>query len=186
MNGAHTLLASIALLLGEKFVADSLTHPLLSQLLQQYLYNDVFGVLDGTSETKKYIESIFTRFENKYLEHQWESISLNSLSKFNTRNIPTLLAIDKKGAIPYNGLFALASLWYYYSLEERSDSKYSLFKECLDKASSTQELIYLLLNDKTLYPVEFPEIWKDKLTEYFDTLKIDYYTALEKFLKNQG
>ena len=181
LNGAHTLLSSISLLLGETFVAESLSNPLLFGYLTEYLFKDVFYVLKGDGDTKKYIESVFSRFNNPFLEHKWESISLNSLAKFNTRNMPTLL--NSENQTSRCGLFSLASLWYYYSLEERNDTDYHLFKNIQSKSSNHKELISNLLADKILYPFDIPEQWREILTNYYEQISHDSNQALQNLLK---
>lgn len=183
LNGAHTLLVSISILLGDNSVANSLSDPLLLEFLTKYLYNDVFEVLKGDDSTKKYIDSIFSRFQNPFLEHKWQSISLNSLAKFNTRNMPILLGLESKNSS--YGLFALAALWYYYSQAERNDTDYALFYKISSHSLSTKELIHNLLNDKTLYPFEIPSHWEDTLIRYYTHIAKDTKQALQALLKGE-
>jgi len=55
------------------------------------------------------------RFANPYNPHQLLSISLNSVSKFKTRNLPSLLGyVEKKKRLPKRLVFALAALITFY------------------------------------------------------------------------
>ena len=183
LNGAHSLLVSISLLLNKKFVVDSLSDPLLSDFLSKYLYQDVMSYLEGDESTKKYIKSIFSRFENPFLEHKWDSIALNSLAKFNTRNMPVLLGMNSKTS--YCGLFALAALWCFYTKAERNDTDYNKFQNIYDKSTTDKELIHNLISDKTLYPFDIPSHWEEILLHYYKSISQDPEQALMTLLDEE-
>ena len=55
------------------------------------------------------------RFRNPYLEHDLISISLNSISKYKTRVLPSVLEyIKRENALPKRLLFSLAALIAFY------------------------------------------------------------------------
>ncbi|MBQ2708674.1 MAG: tagaturonate reductase, partial [Clostridia bacterium] len=65
-------------------------------------------------ELKDYAGAVLERFANPYIRHYWKSISLNSVSKWKVRVLPSLVAYREKfGKLP-DGL--TASLGYLIKL----------------------------------------------------------------------
>jgi tagaturonate reductase len=70
------------------------------------------------SETEliRYANDVLERFANPYIRHLLLSITLNSISKFKTRCLPSLKAyIQKKGKPPKILTFSLAALIAFYN-----------------------------------------------------------------------
>ena len=62
-----------------------------------------------------YANNVFERFSNPFIKHLCASISLNSVSKFKVRVLPSLLEyIKRKGEKPQNLIFSLAKLIEFY------------------------------------------------------------------------
>jgi tagaturonate reductase len=69
----------------------------------------------GAEILKRYGEDTLERFANPYVKHQLLSISLNSVSKFKTRVLPSLRAyFQKTGRLPPALCFSLAALIAFY------------------------------------------------------------------------
>jgi mannitol-1-phosphate/altronate dehydrogenase len=69
----------------------------------------------GAEILRRYGEDTFERFANPYIKHQLLSISLNAVSKFKTRVLPSLRAYFKKtGKLPPALCFSLAALIAFY------------------------------------------------------------------------
>ena len=69
-----------------------------------------------------YAENVMTRFANPYIRHEWASISLNSVSKFKVRVLPSLLEYERRfGKLPHNLTFSLARLIELYRTREVND-----------------------------------------------------------------
>ena len=111
LNGAHTALVPVALLMGQRFVNESLAHPLLRNYLSKLLQDEVIPAMDGdAAELKIYAQSVFDRFENPFLAHALTSIALNTASKWRTRLLPSLLDHQAKfGKLPPLITFAFAA-----------------------------------------------------------------------------
>lgn len=73
--------------------------------------------MDGDeAQLKSYANDVLERFANHYIIHQLLSISLNSVSKFKTRDLPSLTGyIDKKGKLPKYLTFSIAALISFYN-----------------------------------------------------------------------
>jgi len=64
-----------------------------NDFLKQVLFNEVLPTVNLPEEDKKaYAETILERFANPYLKHNLLDISLNSVSKWSVRILPTLKA----------------------------------------------------------------------------------------------
>lgn len=122
MNGSHTLLVFPALLCGIETVSEAVEDKQLSELLSACLNGYILCALGETESNIKLANAMLERFRNPYLVHRWESISLNSVSKFSARALPTVEDIIKKGGeAPILMCFSLASLIYYYKNYEPKD-----------------------------------------------------------------
>lgn len=67
-------------------------------------------------ELKEFAEAVITRFNNPYVKHALLSISLNSVSKWRARCMPSLLGyVEKFGKLPKHLAFSLAALMAFYT-----------------------------------------------------------------------
>lgn len=117
LNGAHTMSVLAAYQAGLETVQDCIAD---KTLLYPFMYNGIFeeiiASMDGSKEElESFAADVLERFENPYNPHQLLSISLNSVSKFKTRNLPSLLGyIDKHQSLPRRLVFSLAALISFY------------------------------------------------------------------------
>ena len=69
-----------------------------------------------------FAEAVITRFNNPYVKHALLSISLNSVSKWRARCMPSFLGyIEKEGKLPVHLTFSLAALMAFYTGTEIRD-----------------------------------------------------------------
>ncbi len=123
LNGAHTSTVFPAMLAGIETVGDCMNDGLLSVFLKHNLDNCILPVLDGGKEAEEFAAAVTDRFKNPYIRHLWSSISLNSVSKFSVRVLPTVQGFaDKYGRVPRSLALSLAALICYYKGFEPSDS----------------------------------------------------------------
>ena len=78
-------------------------------------------------EVKAFADSVFERFENPFIDHALLSISLNSVSKWKARVLPSFKDhYNQKGELPRLITFSLAALFAFYSSEDlREDGLYA-------------------------------------------------------------
>ncbi len=123
LNGAHTSLVFASLLSDVQTVRESLNNDLLKTFLNTCLFECIMPVLDDTDENKAFAEAVLERFSNPYIKHLWKSISLNSVSKFAVRVLPTILDYEKlNGTLPLPLVFSLGCLIEYYKTETPQDN----------------------------------------------------------------
>ncbi|NCC64543.1 MAG: tagaturonate reductase, partial [Spirochaetia bacterium] len=117
LNGAHTMSVLAAYQAGLNTVQDCIADKdLLYKFMHTGIFEEIIPSMDGsTEELKAYARDVLERFENPFNPHQLLSISLNSVSKFKTRNLPSLLGyIKKQGKLPKALTFSLAALISFY------------------------------------------------------------------------
>lgn len=122
LNGSHTSLVFPSLLCGVETVGESLNDPLLRNFLDTCLFGYILPALGETPENRRFASAVLERFANPYIRHMWKSISLNSVSKFSARVLPTVNdCVKNSGAVPKVFAFSLACLIEYYKTHDVSD-----------------------------------------------------------------
>ena len=116
LNGAHTSLVPYALLSGLDTVKDCMDDEKMREHIHACLFEEIIPSLDmSKEELTAYAESVLVRFANPYIKHYLSAISLNSVSKFRVRVLPSILSyIEKFGTMPKNLLFSFAKLIEFY------------------------------------------------------------------------
>jgi tagaturonate reductase len=127
LNGSHTSLVFPSLLCNVETVGESLKDEQLNAFLNTCLFDYILPMLDNTDEIKSFANAVLERFANPYIRHLWKSISLNSVSKFTARVLPTVNDyVDKNNCPPKPLVFSLACLIEYYKTNEVTDSEYAV------------------------------------------------------------
>ena len=119
LNGSHTTMVPVGLLHGTKTVSDILKNDFLKTFLSQTLFDEIIPSIDlDKQQLNDYAHSVLERFSNPFIIHKLESISLNSISKFKVRVLPSLISyLRKQGKVPKNLTFSMAALIYFYGKE---------------------------------------------------------------------
>ena len=126
LNGSHTNIVTVGLWHGATTVYDCMKDGALSKFLEDTLSEEIVPfVSDDVAATTVFAESITGRFLNPYLNHQLVSISLNSISKWRARNLPSFKDYYLKfGRIPARLTIGFSYLMATYSVLEERDGKY--------------------------------------------------------------
>lgn len=126
LNGSHTNLVATGLMLGAQTVADCMNDKKLSAFLRRALDTEIIPyVSDDIAATTAFADSVTERFENPYLNHQLVSISLNSISKWRARVLPSFKDYyAQHGQIAPNLSVGFAYLMAMYSLVEKKENGY--------------------------------------------------------------
>ena len=146
------------MLLGVETVGDCMEHEVLSKFVKDCVYEEIIPTLDlPEEELIDYANNVFERFKNPYIKHLCASISLNSVSKFKVRVLPSILQyIKRKNAMPQNLLTSFAKLIAFYKTDmPNDDEKVMKFM----KEASVEEI----LKNK--------ELWDEDLSFLADEIK---------------
>ncbi len=116
LNGAHTTITIPSFLAGNDTVRETVDNELTGSFLKQGLFSEIIPTLDFDENKKlKFASAIMERFQNPFIKHYLLSISLNSVSKYKVRVLPSLLKyIKMKNEVPDVLSFSLAALIEFY------------------------------------------------------------------------
>ena len=121
LNGAHTSFVLASYLAGNDYVLESMQDKLVFDFMYHTIYDEVIPTLTlPRQELEDFAQAVITRFNNPYVKHALLSISLNSVSKWRARCLPSLLGyVEKTGKLPAHLTFSIAALMAFYSATER-------------------------------------------------------------------
>ena len=116
LNGAHTMTVPAAYLYGFDTVRECVEDQVISRFIRKGIFEEVIPVVDlPENEKMEFAEDVFERFANPYIKHMLLNITLNSVSKYKVRVLPSLLDyIKRKGQIPPVLSFSMAALIAFY------------------------------------------------------------------------
>lgn len=125
LNGAHTGSVLAAYAAGANTVQDMMNDSLLAALVQQLVFEEIVPYLDlPDAERRAYAEAVLERFRNPFVRHELLSISLNSVSKWKVRVLPSLLdAVAEKREVTPLLAFSLAALLWFYRGHREPDGR---------------------------------------------------------------
>ena len=106
----------VAYLYGLRTVKESIEHDVIGKFVRETLFNEIIPTLSLPKEDlEKFAGEVIERFQNPFVRHELISISLNSISKFTTRVLPSLLGyFEKQGQLPKHLCFSFACLIVFY------------------------------------------------------------------------
>ena len=125
LNGAHTSMAPIGILLGIESVREAMEDPKLGRFVQDLVFEEVIPSVTDVprAELEAFARDVFDRFRNPYIHHRLLTIALNSSTKVKERILPSLLGcFEQRGELPPRLLLALAAFIRLYKGEWRGQS----------------------------------------------------------------
>ena len=116
LNGPHTAMVPVAYLYGLDTVGETVDHEIMGQYVRELIFEEIVPTLDlPHDELVQFGNDIIERFQNPYVKHYLMSIALNSMSKYKTRDLPSLTEyLKRKGELPRKLVFSLAALIEFY------------------------------------------------------------------------
>ena len=182
LNGAHTSMVPVAYLYGLATVKEAVEDTVVGRFIKDVIYEEIIPTLDlSNSELECFAKDVLDRFRNPFVKHLLMSIALNSMSKFETRVLPSILEYhNRKKVFPNRLVFSLAALIAFYKGERDGESipladsedvlskfgtlwkDYSGSKEQLKKIAST------VLAEEKIWKMNLNEIhgFADAVTNY--------------------
>jgi tagaturonate reductase len=101
LNGAHTSTVATAYLAGIDFVKDAVEDKVIGAYLRAVIFEEIIPTLDmAENELTRFASQVLERFQNPFIRHRWLDISLNSISKFKARVLPSMLYHLERGIYP--------------------------------------------------------------------------------------
>jgi tagaturonate reductase len=181
LNGAHTASVLAAYLGGVNTVREMMDHPLFGQFVRYAVFEEIAPALAMEENDKRaYAEAVLERFQNPFIKHELLSISLNSVSKWKVRVLPSLLDyLAKKGTLPSALVFSLAALIRFYKGEPtagpelsggRDEERYAIRDDAdvlacfesrwkkFDADGNLEELVASILSNVSFWGVNLMEV----------------------------
>jgi tagaturonate reductase len=167
LNGAHTALTPVAYLRGIRTVKEAMDDSYVSEFIRETISGEIIPTLPlSPNELVEFANAVSDRFKNPFIKHQLISISLNSISKFKVRVLPTLvdyLAIKKR--LPDHLVSSFAALICFYKGEwngaqiplNDSPEVLAVIKRAWDQ-DSIDETVSIILSDKLLWDADLTKI----------------------------
>ena len=123
LNGAHTSFVLASYLAGNDIVLESMEDELVFNFMKATIFDEVIPTLTLPKEDLvDFANAVITRFNNPYVKHALLSISLNSVSKWRARCMPSFLGyIENEAKLPAHLTFSLAALMAFYTGTEIRD-----------------------------------------------------------------
>ena len=199
LNGSHTSLVPVSYLYGLNTVAQSVEHEVMGKFIKDTIYEEIIPTLDlPEEELSYYAKVVLERFMNPFVKHYLMSISLNSMSKYETRDLPSLLQFVKiKGELPKRLVFSLAALIEFYKgkrgeeIIKLSDDVdvLELYKtqwnNCDGSEGALKKLVTTILAYKKVWKMDLNEVkgLTDLVSHYLITIeKIGINQAIKEVL----
>ena len=95
LNGAHSLLAPVALQCGATTVFDAMSDDLIGAYLRRTMYDELVAALD-VPNAATFAREVVERFSNPYLAHSLFDITLHGTAKMKVRVIPSITDFASK------------------------------------------------------------------------------------------
>lgn len=123
LNGAHTSFALASYLAGNDTVLESMQDGLIHDFMTKTIYDEIIPTLDlSKKDLLSFADAVADRFNNPFIKHELLSISLNSVSKWKARCLPSLVEYKKRfHKLPSHLTFSLAALMEFYHGRELRD-----------------------------------------------------------------
>ena len=181
LNGLHTSMVPVAYLYGLKTVREAITDEVVGNFLQEALHQEIIPTLDlSEDELTSFANDVLDRFRNPFIKHQLLSISLNSISKYKVRVLPSVLQfIELKGELPSHLLFSLASLIRFYKGEWQGndiplndDQEVIAFIKNAWKTGDYQQIAKQILGNKKFWDQDLTLVdgLSDRVSEFLELI----------------
>ena len=123
LNGAHTSMVLGAYLSGRDYVGQCMADPVVRRSLDQTVFGEIVPTVDLPREkAEAFAKAVYERFENPFVNHALLAISLNSISKWKGRILPTFKdSVAATGKLPKWLTYSLAALLAFYRSTEEGD-----------------------------------------------------------------
>ncbi len=182
LNGAHTSMVPVGYLYGLETVRETVEHEVMGDFVRQVIFDEIIPTLDiDDTILQKFANDVLDRFKNPFIRHQLISIALNSVSKFKTRVLPSLLEyVKRKQTIPAGMTLSLACTIRFYKGEIDGkaipikdepwavDFLQDCWKGCNGSRADLEALVRRVLTWEKAWETDLTSIpgLKDKLVDY--------------------
>lgn len=170
LNGSHTGIVAMGLILGKETVYDCMQDGKIAAFMENLLEKEIIPfVSSDVTATREFANSVKSRFLNPFLNHQLISIALNSISKFKARDLVSFKDYyDKNGEIPKLLTLSLSYLLALYSRVEKKENGYfALLGEKTYEIRDEKEYLEFFAHGGSATDfLKKKAVWGEDLTQY--------------------
>lgn len=191
LNGSHTGMVPIGLQIGCETVMDAFNNADLEAFINTMVAEEVIPMIEeDQAKLKEFAAGILERFYNPYIRHMLKTISLNSLSKWETRNFPTVLDNWKKaGKVAEKELFTFAALLTLYSgkvdFTPDDTAEHVEFIQKVWNSDDVEATVKAIVENRNIWTVDLTEVepFVEKVVGYVKVILAEgMAAALKKML----
>ena len=191
LNGSHTGMVTMGLMMGCETVMDAFNTPAIEKFVNDMVAEEVIPMIEeDQAELKEFAASILERFYNPYIKHMLKSISLNSLSKWEARNYPTVKDNwFKAGKVAEHECMTFAALMAYYSpkssFEPDDTAEFVAYIRNNWNSEDLEGTLSKIVKESGIFTVDFSEVpgFIPTVAKYLkDIEELGMAAALDKFL----
>lgn len=202
LNGAHTMFTIPSFLSGNDTVQESVEDEVVGNYIEKGLFNEIIPTLNFSEEKKlQFAQEIIERFQNPFIKHFLLSITLNSISKFKVRLLPSILEYKEMNKqVPPILSFSLAALISFYSgnyFKNKSNiasRKYTLsddhevieFFNDLKNENDCDEIVRTVLSNESFWDFDLNSVegLTGKVSYYYKSIgNLGMKPAMQELLK---
>ena len=149
LNGAHSLIAPIALELGCETVLDAMNTPTIARFARNAMLDEIAPTLnvEGAAE---FAEAVLDRFRNPFIRHALIDITLQATMKIRVRVVPSIeRAVARTGTVPESLAFGFAAFLLFMQGRLQSDRRSAGLSVPVDDQASRLHSSWLAIPDDT-------------------------------------
>lgn len=128
LNGTHTFNCGTAFLCGFNITREAVLHPVYGRFTKNLMHHEIAPAIPfpiDEAEKREFADNVFERFCNPFIDHQWQSITVQVTSKMKMRNVPLLLRHYELNTDPPLHMAAgFAAFLLYMKVTHKEGGKY--------------------------------------------------------------
>lgn len=121
LNGAHSIMAPLALLAGKTTVFDAMSDSGIRSFIEAMIFAEIVPCVDAP-QAEEFAREVLNRFSNPYLRHALFDITLHGTAKIGVRIVPSIATSQQRfGRVPELLTFGFAAFLYFMRGELQRD-----------------------------------------------------------------
>lgn len=128
LNGTHTFNCGLAFLSGFNITREAVSDPVYGRFTKALMHDEIAKAIPYDIEEnvkKDFANRVFERFCNPFIEHQWQSITVQYTSKMKMRNVPLLQRhYQLNNSAPIHMATGFAGFLLYMKVVKKENGKY--------------------------------------------------------------
>jgi tagaturonate reductase len=128
LNGTHTFNCGTAFLSGFNITRDAVKDPVYGKFTKNLMHTEIANAIPYAIDEKvktDFANNTFERFCNPFIDHQWQSITVQYTSKMKMRNLPLLQRhYQISSTAPIHMATGFAAFLLYMKITKKEGNKY--------------------------------------------------------------